>query len=524
MASGDEAVLPSSDHPTPIPGKVTAGAPPTPATLLAWIAAAKGQPWFPSQHVAVTGGDRDAIDDPLNQLRLAGLVRVAEWERGVGQGYVLTPQGELALAAGGAIPVETSESSVVDALEAPTIRRPPPVPLDSRAPIVVPVLFVANLLWFFVGLVMVLRAGLPVWQYLSEGYINILHQTGAVTGSDLLRGEWWRLASSCFVHIGGPHLLLNLFALIVIGPLAEELWGRGRLIIIYALSGLAGGCLAMALKPDSMLAGASGAIWGLLTSLVAWLMLFGRTLDPEEAAESKRRLTVVIVLNAMFSLVPGISWQAHLGGGVAGFVVAVLLNAMRTADRPRRLLALVLLVAFSVGTVGGLLATMRWSKAWAGHRQRLADEQTRRAVREAIEVYDHEVVPVLAQLKPAIFHLRSGKPLLINDNPAESRASYEISRPVERRNKGLIVKARSRLTELKRAADEVVTKLDAPPVGVEPIDRRRESAKAFAAARSRSFAIILSMLDSGSIPDDMTWAKWEKATTEADALWPQIAR
>lgn len=514
MASGDEAVSPSSDRPTPITGEVSvsAGAPPTPEALLTWIAAANGQPWFPSQHVAATGGDRDALDDPLNQLRLAGLVRVAGWERGVGQGYVLTPNGERALAAGGTIRVELSESIVVDALEAPTIRRPPPIPIDSRAAIVVPVLFVANLLWFFVGLVMVLRAGLPVWQYLSEGYLDILHRTGAVTGSDLLRGEWWRLASSWFVHIGGPHLLLNLFALIVIGPLAEELWGRGRLIIIYALSGLAGGCLAMALKPDSMLAGASGAIWGLLSSLVAWLMLFGGTLDPEEAAESKRRLTVVIVLNAMFSLVPGISWQAHLGGGVAGFVVAVLLNALRMSDRRRRLLALVLLVAFSAGTVGGLLAVIRWSKAWAGHRQRLADEKTRQAVREAAEVYARDVVPLLAHLSPE------------KSNAAIDLIGFQLSRPGERRNAERISQARTRLTELKGMADAVVGHLDAPPVGVEAIDRHRERARTFAAARSRSFAIILGMLDSPAIPDGSAWMEWEKARIEADALWPLIGR
>ena len=520
MTSGDEAVSPSSDHSTPTPQAVgvPAGAPPTPTTLLASIGAVKGQPWFPSKHAAATGGDRDALDDPLNQLRLAGLVRVAEWERGVGQGYVLTPQGERALAAGGAIPVEPSESSVVDPLEAPTIRRPPPIPVDSRAPIVVPVLFAANLLWFFVGLVIVLRAGLPVWPYLSEGYINILHQTGAVTGSDLLRGDWWRLASSCFVHIGGPHLLLNLFALIVIGPLAEELWGRGRLIIIYALSGLAGGCLAMALKPDSMLAGASGAIWGLLTSLVAWLMLFGKTLDPEEAAESKRRLTVVIVLNAMFSLVPGISWQAHLGGGVAGFVVAVLLNGMRASDRTRRLLALVLLTAFVVATVGSLRAAMRWDKAWAGYRQRVADEKTRleqerkrQAMREAIDDFNRDVQPLLRQLSPEASNVPAG-------------LAGQLSRSGERRNPARISEARARLIELKGKADSVVQHLDAPPVGVEAIDRHRESAKAFAAARSRSFAIILAMLDSPAIPDGTAWMEWEKAKNEADTLWPQLPR
>jgi len=465
------------------------------------------------------GGDRDALDAPLNQLRLAGLVRVAEWERGLGQGYVLTPQGEIALASGGNIPARPKGSMIAeDPLESNTIRRPAPIPIDDRPPIVVPVLFVANLLWFFVGLVMVLRAGLPVWPYLSEGYIEILHRTGAVNGYDLFRGEWWRLASSCFVHIGGAHLLLNLFALIVIGPLAEELWGRGRLIIIYVLSGLAGACLAMALKPDSMLAGASGAIWGLLTSLVAWFMLFGRELIPEEAAEAKRRLAVVIVLNAMFSLVPGISWQAHLGGGVAGFVVAVLLNGMRGADRARHVLALVLLAAFVVATAGGLLGAMRWNKAWAGYRQRLADEKTRleleknrQAIREAIEEFNRDVAPLLTQLSP-------------DDSKVSTGLFNQLVRPAERRNPARIAEARAQLSELKGKAEALVKLLDAPPVGVEAIDRLRERARAFAAARSRSFTILLAMLESPAIPNEAAWMEWGKAKNEADALWPLIGR
>ena len=63
---------------------------------------------------------------------------------------------------------------------------------------------------------------------------------GAVSGADLLNGEWWRLLTACFVHIGALHLIGNMFALAMMGPLAELLWGRGRLLLIYLASGLAG--------------------------------------------------------------------------------------------------------------------------------------------------------------------------------------------------------------------------------------------------------------------------------------------
>ena len=224
------------------------------------------------------------------------------------------------------------------------------------------------------------------------------------------------------------------------------------------------------------------------------------------------RLTVVIVLNAMFSLMPGISWQAHLGGGVAGFVVAVLLNAMSSGDWSRRVFALVLLVALGVGTVGGLLSAMRWNKAWAGYRQRQADEKFRRAVKEAAEEFDRDVAPLLAQLSPE------------KEKAAMDVLGYQSDRPGERRNPARVAEARTRLTEVKLAADAVVGHLDVAPVGVEGIDRHRERAKAYAAARSRSFAIVLGMLDSPAIPDAAAWSAWLAAKNEADALWPRIPR
>ena len=65
--------------------------------MLQAIAATDG-PWFPSRFATETGVPRDSLDDPLAELRLAELVKVAEWVRGVGQGYALTPEGEAAAA------------------------------------------------------------------------------------------------------------------------------------------------------------------------------------------------------------------------------------------------------------------------------------------------------------------------------------------------------------------------------------------------------------------------------------------
>ncbi len=515
MANRDEVDSPATDDLTPLPGESGKGHPgsPTPATVLGWVAAARGQPWFPSQHAADTHTDRDALDVPLNLLRVAELIRVETWVRGTGQGYVLTPEGETALATGAGIPGKSFEpvgpgpSAIPDD---PPLRFTFSLPLDPRPPLVVPVLFVANLLWFFVGLVIVLRAGQPVWPYLSEGNKEVLHRIGAVSGPALLDGEWWRLASSCFVHIGGAHLLFNLFALVMVGPLAELLWGRWRLVIIYMLSGLAGSCLAMALKPDSLLAGASGAIWGLLLSLVAWFILFRQYLPRDVVADSTRRLTIVIVLNAMFSFLPGISWQGHLGGAVAGFVSAWLLNAMRFGDQLRRILAFLLLLALPVASVGGVILAMKRGDAWAGYRQRSAEEEHRQAALAAAVAFDRDVAPLIEQLPPELV------------KPFEDKAVIQLIRSGERRNAARVAEIRAKLTELKGAADTAVARLAVPSSGVEAIDRYRERAKAFAEARAKSFALLLAMLDSPAIPDDKTWAAWTAARRNANALWVQF--
>src|SRR5262249_51112879 len=167
---------------------------------------------------------------------------------------------------------------------------PPPEENDLRPPFVTLALIAANLLWFFVGLIIAVRSGISVRAYLTGDAGEVLHRLGAVTAPDLLAGQWWRLLSACFVHVTWYHILLNLFFFGTVGSLAELVWGRWRLGVIYLLSGLAGSCLAMALRPIDAdtgaaipLAGASGAICGVLAALLAWVLLFWSRLPADVA-------------------------------------------------------------------------------------------------------------------------------------------------------------------------------------------------------------------------------------------------
>ncbi|MBA4064589.1 MAG: hypothetical protein C0501_12925 [Isosphaera sp.] len=512
MSANDQvASTPSTSDATapavPVADVVLSLSPPTPAAVLAWVATAGGQPWFPSGHAAATRTDRDALDDPLNRLRLAGLVRVVDWVRGEGQGYALTPAGEAAAATGigvpppdtatGTDPVPPDPDPPPPADDSPAAR----LDLDPRPPLVVPVLLVANVLWFFVGVVATVRGGQSVWQYLAGGSPAVLHRLGAVTGADLAAGEWWRLASSCFVHFGGVHLLANLFALAMMGPLAELLWGRKRLAVIYAVSGLGGACLAMANRPEVLLAGASGAIWGVLTSLLAWVLLFRNRLPEDTARDWSRRLWVVLLLNAGLSFLPGLSWEGHFGGGVAGFVAAGLLNALRTGDRARRAVALVCLVALPVGCVGGLVLAMTRGEAWADYRQ----AAERRAARDR-DLRQADVRGRLAVLSPAAVRA------------VEKEAGYALMLTGEPRERA-VARARGWVAGAKAVADALA---DGP--AEDSADLPWPAVREFAAARGRSFGLLLGMLDAPGVPDAAAWAAWGESRRAADALWAQFAR
>jgi membrane associated rhomboid family serine protease len=134
------------------------------------------------------------------------------------------------------------------------------------------------------------------------------------------KGQLYRLVTAAFLHYGATHLLLNMWALYVVGPPLEMWLGRLRFGALYALSALGGSVVVYLLSPlDTATAGASGAVFG----------LFGATfVVGKRLALDVRWVVALIVINLVFTfVVPAvssqqISWQGHVGGLVTGAVVA----------------------------------------------------------------------------------------------------------------------------------------------------------------------------------------------------------
>ncbi len=149
-------------------------------------------------------------------------------------------------------------------------------------------------------------------------------QTALVPYYVAVEGEYWRLASSVFVHASLIHLAFNMFALYIAGTYVESMVGTLRFLVVFILSGLGGSVLVLvAADPLVATVGASGAVFGLFGALFA---LFLHQRDAMAAA-ALRNIGFLIAINLVFTFVArGISWQAHIGGLLAGFLVMELLQ------------------------------------------------------------------------------------------------------------------------------------------------------------------------------------------------------
>jgi rhomboid protease GluP len=149
-------------------------------------------------------------------------------------------------------------------------------------------------------------------------------ESGAKSSPEILSGEIWRFITPIFLHVTVPHVLINMYSLYAIGPAVERFFGTARFVAVYLLCGIAGVILSLAfsLYPS---AGASGAIFGLLGSLGAFLYLH-RGLFGRFGLVQLRQIVLVALLNLGLGLMPGIDNWGHLGGLLAGIALTFFLG------------------------------------------------------------------------------------------------------------------------------------------------------------------------------------------------------
>ena len=134
-------------------------------------------------------------------------------------------------------------------------------------------------------------------------------------------GEYYRLITSGFLHIGVIHLLLNMYSLYIVGTQVEYFYGKVKYIIIYLFSLIMGSLFTVALSSvNTVSAGASGAIFGLLGSI----LYFGIKYRGYIGNSLVNQIVPVVVLNLIIGFTtPGIGNAAHIGGLIGGYLISM---------------------------------------------------------------------------------------------------------------------------------------------------------------------------------------------------------
>ncbi|HEX3042145.1 MAG TPA: rhomboid family intramembrane serine protease [Solirubrobacterales bacterium] len=166
-------------------------------------------------------------------------------------------------------------------------------------------------------------------------------------GPSVAEGEWYRLVTSGFLHLGILHIGFNMFLLLILGRLLEPALGTPRFLALYFASLLAGSFGALVLDPNSLTVGASGAVFGLAGAV--FVIARGRGMD-QLAGE----IGFLIVFNLVWSFAASnISVGGHVGGLIGGTICALAIvagekGAFGRNRLPLEIAAMVLVAAVSV--------------------------------------------------------------------------------------------------------------------------------------------------------------------------------
>lgn len=160
---------------------------------------------------------------------------------------------------------------------------------------------------------------------------------GAVRGAVIQDGDYWRIVSSCFVHAGIIHLLMNIYGLIMAGALLEPIIGWKRLALTYFLTGSIGVMASIAVNDNVVTVGASGAIFGLFGAFLA--LLFTDYFPKEARLEHIKSMAIFIFINILAGVRSKgeIDMAGHAGGLASGIIIGGLFYlSLRNPENVRR--------------------------------------------------------------------------------------------------------------------------------------------------------------------------------------------
>lgn len=196
------------------------------------------------------------------------------------------------------------------------------------------------------GILAVTIAAYLITQYAGDLGERVLFEL--VQANQLVAlGDWWRIFTPILLHASIAHILFNMYALYQLGPAIEARYGRAPFLALYLGAAGVGGAFAFRFGGMAdVLVGASGAVFGLFG---LWLHAAYKMRDTAFGRNLLSSLWISLLLNiALPFLIPGISWQGHLGGLLAGILTAEIWSRIRARQRVLVPVGLAILAVLSV--------------------------------------------------------------------------------------------------------------------------------------------------------------------------------
>jgi rhomboid protease GluP len=168
--------------------------------------------------------------------------------------------------------------------------------------------------------------------------------------------RWWTVLSACWLHANLLHIAFNLLWIRQLAPAVAELYGAGRMVVIYVIAGvlgfvlssLAGATLAFLpipfLQPAAITVGASGAIMGLMGALI----YYGRRTGSSAVSSTAWNWAIPVFIFGL--IMPGIDNYAHIGGFAGGYLAGMMLDPLKP-ERINHILWAVICLVLSVLSV-----------------------------------------------------------------------------------------------------------------------------------------------------------------------------
>jgi len=155
---------------------------------------------------------------------------------------------------------------------------------------------------------------------------------GADYGPYTLGGQYWRVITSSFLHIGIVHLLVNMWSLWRLGRMLEKLLGAFSTIGVYLVTGIGAGILSLSWNPMRVSAGASGALFGIVGVLISFFYVAKVDIPADRLQKLRGYVTRIAIYNLIYGVLGNIDNMAHLGGLVTGLIIGFFLARSFVAD------------------------------------------------------------------------------------------------------------------------------------------------------------------------------------------------